>query len=204
MRISFWYEYGKIDGIGTGHKYRSHALGRALREKGHTVSYIEDDVIINNSDILVIDHMCPPKSVIDRAISIGMKIVALDGKDPRADVSISAFQNDYADYKGLKYIAFPKLNHTIKYDVAKKNNTVFVGMGGYDKNNLAHLVLEVLDKMEVNAIVAKSINHTDFRTQFSRVEMFTKDNYYDAKFFCFHGFNPSIILQILSTPLPSI
>ena len=185
MHIAFWYQYGKIDNIGTGHKYRAHMVGDILKARGHKVTYIEDNVISSGPDVLVIDHMEPPSDIAKRAKSLGLKVVAIDGIEPLADVSISAFLNDAADYKGPKYIAFPVFPHTSKYNVGKKSRTVFVGMGGFDKNNYADLVLRVLDKMGLLAIVAKSINHENLRDKYSNVEVFEEDNYYDAMHECF-------------------
>jgi spore coat polysaccharide biosynthesis predicted glycosyltransferase SpsG len=184
MHVAFWYQHGKIDGIGTGHRYRSKAIAEALSKKGHRTTCIEDDVISSGPDVIVIDHLAPPPSVAERAKRSGMKVVVIDGNDPLADVSISAFFNENAKYSGIEYIAFPIHKHTTKYIVSKKSKTVFVSMGGYDKNNYARVVLEVLREMDLFAIVAKSINHTNFEKEFPLAKMFHENNYYDAMHEC--------------------
>lgn len=184
MRIGFWYEYGRINEMGTDHKFRSQSIGKALSKLGHKVYFIEDDVITNDLDILIIDHMFPPKSVVARAKSAGIKTIIIDGKDQDADIAISAFLNENANYKGSQFTMFPVFPHTTKYNVEKYSSSVFVGMGGFDKNNYTNMILEVLNKMNINAIVAKSINHPDFRRTFPNMEFFEEENYYDAMHEC--------------------
>lgn len=181
MRVVFWYQCGEIDEIGTGHRFRSRFIGEQLTQRGHEVTYIEDnDVVADNYDVMIIDHINPPKDISKRAKSMGMKVVVIDGKDPVADISISAFLNDDADYKGIMYATFPVSPYSMKYDSDNGSDIAFVGMGGFDKNNYAKVVLEILMEMKINAIVTHSINHPDFKKEFPGVEVFCGNNYCDA------------------------
>jgi spore coat polysaccharide biosynthesis predicted glycosyltransferase SpsG len=211
MKIAFFYEYGKIDQIGTGHKYRSMEIGKRLKRNGHDVVYTEDDMVLTEWDVLVIDHINSKKDMIMRAKQSGTKVVLIDGHPDDTkivDVSISAFSNDMAQYRGVKYIVIPK--HTSwgwnRYRSYTKSKTVFVSVGGFDANNLAEFVLEVLDEMEINAIVTKSINHGNFKDKFSRVEIFDEENYYDAMHECVIGITNGglTFLQALHYGLPTI
>lgn len=187
MKIALFYECGKIKEVGTGHKYRSREIGKELIKRGHDIEYTEEDIVSTAWDILVIDHIKKKKDMIMRAKQAGIKTVLIDGhKDDAdlADLSVSAFLNRNARYTGMKYIIVPRLNSWEYYSPYKKSDTVLVSMGGYDANNLAEFVLEILDEIKVNAIVTKSINHGDFREKFSRVEIFEEDNYYTAMHEC--------------------
>ena len=109
MKIAFFYEYGKINEIGTGHKYRSREIGKMLEKNGHDVEYIEQKNIVpnKNCDILVIDHVTSQAEMISNAKKIGTKVVLMDGcpDDIEAvDLSISSFANPKAQYRGIKYI----------------------------------------------------------------------------------------------------
>lgn len=178
MRISFWYEYGGIEEIGTGHKYRSHLLGSILKERGHKVHYIEGDAMTIGEDIIVIDHMFPSQDVVNRAKRAARYVIAIDGVC-NADTTISACVNPDADYTGIKYMAFPTRNSADKY-CGVDSRDVFVGMGGYDHNNYAEFVSEILGRVGYNAVVAKSINHNNVGKGRANVRMFCEDNYYDA------------------------
>jgi len=183
MRIAFYYESGPIHEIGTGHKYRSHEIGGELKKRGHKVEYTSDDIVVEGWDVLVIDHMHSKKSMIERAKSAGIKVVLIDGDNEDAllvNLSISAFVNKNAKHIGNKFLVFPIHNTWNKYKHDTKSKTVFVGMGGFDANNIANFVLGVLDKMNINAIVAKSINHSNLTDKFNRAIIFKEDNYFDA------------------------
>ena len=184
MKIVMFYESGEIPEIGTGHKYRSKEIAKILRNNGHEVEFMLDGVLIKERDVLIIDHISSQKSLINRAKHAGMKVVLIDGVEEDVtlvDLSISSFINAKSQYTGAKYIAFPtQTQYWERYRPSTSSNTVFVGMGGYDHKNLADLVLNILDDMGLNAIVAKSINHNNFKDKFSRVEIFEENNYYDA------------------------
>lgn len=184
MRVSFWYEYGRIYNIGTGHKYRSRLLGGILEKRGHKIKYIEDDVIMKGEDVIVLDHMDPPEDVVNRSRKACNTLVVIDGVCDEADISISAFQNKNADYQGIDYIAFAVYPHTTKYDSRKKSKDIFVGMGGYDANEYAERVANILKDIGLNAIIAKSINHDDISERLTNVCMFEEDNYYDTMHEC--------------------
>lgn len=187
MKISFFYEYGKKREIGTGHKYRSQTIGELLEKNGHRVSYIEDGVLPSDTDVLVVDHIYSQNGLINTAKRAKMKTVLIDGAEEDADMvdlSISPFYNDKAQYKGGDYIVIPECKYWMKYKATRAKNTVFIAMGGFDAENHAEFVLEILDELKVNAIIARSINHPDFSEHFSRAEMFEGDDYYHAMHEC--------------------
>jgi len=209
MHVAFFCEYGQKDNIGTGHLYRSKEIARLLEQRGHKTSFLENGVLIAGPDVLVIDHMYSQADLIAKAKSAGMQVVLIDGASEDVnlvDASISAFANRKAFYRGVKYMAFPITRMWHRYLTSKKSNTVFVGMGGFDRNNHAQIVLEVLDKLNLNAIVAKSINHPNFKDTFSRVEMFEEENYYDAMHECLIGITNGglTLFQSLYFGLPCI
>jgi len=186
MKIAFYYECGKIPEIGMGHKYRSHEIGNELIRRGHKVEYTSNDVVKNGWDVLIIDHISSQKSIIDRAKASGAKVVLIDGAQedvPLVDISISAFVNEESHYKGEKFLVFPA-NAWNRYSPRTKSKTIFVAVGGFDAGNIAEFILETLEEMGLNAIVAKSINHPDFKEKFGRVGIFEEDNYYDAMSEC--------------------
>lgn len=209
MHIAFCYEYGEKDEIGTGHLYRSKTIANMLQKRGHAITLMAPGNDPPKADVLVIDHMHVQKDLILKAKNLGIKVVLIDGAEEDVglvDASISAFVNKKAQYTGFKYLAFPLGMSWDKYRVHNKSNTVFVGMGGFDKNNLAEMVLGVLDKLNLNAIVVKSINHPDFRQKFSKVEVFVEDNYYDAMHGCLIGITNGglTLFQSLHYGLPCI
>lgn len=182
MKISFYYEYGEIIEIGTGHRYRSIEIGRALEKRNHTIEYMENNTILYNPDVLVVDHMNSCRDIIVEAKSKGIKVVLIDGhKDDvvLVDASISAVVNTEAQYYGIKYLVFPISKFWDKYRY-KDNNTIFIGMGGFDANNIAELVLGILEDMGINSIVANSINHDNLSSKFSRTDVFSGKNYFDV------------------------
>ena len=188
MKITFFYESGEIPEIGTGHKYRCQEIAKILVKKGYNIIYMHDDFLMSNRDILIIDHIKSQTSLIKRAKHAGMKVVLIDGHPDDVelvDLSISAYTNPKSQYKGIKYIAFPTTNqYWDKYKSDTKSKTIFVGVGGFDYKNMAETILEVLDKLKLNAIVAKSINHPNFEEKFTRVKMFENNNYYEAMHEC--------------------
>jgi len=186
MYIAFWYECGEIEKIGMGHRYRSMAIAKELEERGHKTICIENSMVIpKGPDVIVIDHISPALNVAAIAKSKGIKkAVVIDGQDSDADVHISAFCNYKAEYKGKEYISFPTHKCTTRYDINTKSKCVFVSVGGYDKNNHARKILEYLEHKELDAIVAKSINHVGLEEEFPRATMFAEDNYYKAMAKC--------------------
>lgn len=190
MHIVLYNEYGPKYEIGMGHKYRCMELGRELKRRGHKVSNVEDGILMADNDVLVIDHMYSQKDLIQRAKSAGMKVVLIDGAEEDVgltDISISAFINQKATYKGIKYIAFPTSLSWDKYRPYNKSNSVFVGFGGFDANNYAEMAIRVLKNFGLNAVVAKSINHPNFKDLQSNVEMFEEEDYYTAMRECIIG-----------------
>jgi len=99
MQITFFCEHGKKKEIGTGHLYRSLELMERLKSLGHKVDFMDDGILMSNTDILVIDHMHSQKSLIERAKHAEMKVVLIDGAPEDTelvDASISAFANPKA------------------------------------------------------------------------------------------------------------
>ena len=116
-----------------------------------------------------------------------MKVVLIDGAEEDtqlADLSISAFYNAKSEYQGAKYIVIPKCYEWSRYRSYIKNDTVFVGMGGFDAGQYAQKIIEILKEMGLLAVVAKSINHPNFEDSFSNVKIFEEENYYDAMTEC--------------------
>ena len=181
MKIAFYREYGAKKEIGMGHFYRSKTISEALKRKGHNISFIDDGILTNDVQVLIIDHISSQNSLILQAKSAGMKIVLIDGAEEDvslADLSISAFFNKSSQYKGIKYVVVPYHYSTDRYRPYKKNKSILISMGGYDANNYAELILDVLDELGLNAIVTKSINHQDLKTKYPRIEIFDEEDYY--------------------------
>lgn len=183
MKIGIYYEYGKTKEIGTGHKYRAMELTKELTRRGHKVEHTNEDVVMTHWDMLIIDHILPKKDMIERAKKCNMKTVLVDGDREDAknvDLSVSAFFNPQAQYRGAKYMIFPNKILWSRYNPYNKNTAVFVAMGGFDFNNHASKVLDILDELGINAIVAKSINHPDFKQTYKRTVMYEGDDYYEV------------------------
>jgi len=187
VKITFFYESGAIPEIGTGHKYRCKEIAKELEKKGHDIAFMQDEILISNRDIMIIDHIKSQRGLIERAKHAKMKVVLIDGHPDDVelvDLSISAYANPKAQYRGAKYMAFSTLNqYWDKYKAHTKSKTIFVGVGGFDYKNIAEFILKALDELGLNAIVAKSINHPNFK-EFSRAKVFEEDNYYDAMHEC--------------------
>jgi spore coat polysaccharide biosynthesis predicted glycosyltransferase SpsG len=207
MKIAFFYECGKT----SEHKYRSLEVGKRLQRNGHDVEYTEDDIVLTEWDMLVIDHVKSKKDMIMRAKQSGAKVVLIDGHPDDielVDLSISAFLNDKAQYRGVKYIVVPE--HTSwawnRYRPYTKSKIVFVSTGSFDESNLTEFILRVLDELKINAIVTKSTNHSNFRDMFSRVEIFDEENYYNAMHECVIGIADGglTFMQALHYGLPTV
>lgn len=210
MKISFFFDFGPVKEIGTGHKYRTKVISEELVRRQHKTDIISDGTITNDINVLIIDHIKSQKNLILQAKSANIKIVLIDGAAedvPLVDLSISAFINDAATYKGEKYICIPT-NDTYwdKYSVSKKSNNIFVAMGGYDYNNYAELIIKSFQDSEYNLIIAKSINHPNYKEKYPRVEMFEEEDYYTAMRECVMGIvNGGLtLLQCLYFGLPCI
>jgi len=209
MQVAFFCEYGKIPEVGTGHYWRSQVISKELQRRGHETFWVVPQNDPPKADVLVIDHVHSQSDLILRAKELDIKIALIDGTPEDAaqtDASVSAFYNSEAQHKGIEYIAFPKCPSWIRYKPDTKSRTVFIGMGGFDASNFADILLKVLDKMQVNAIVAKSINHPDFTQKYSRVEMFREENYYDAFHECVIGITNGglTLFQALHYGLPCL
>jgi len=207
MRINFFYEYEKSNR--TESKYRAIELGNALKKRGHDVTYTEEDIVMTQWDILVIDHTKSKKDMIMRAKQSGTKVMLLDG-DPDdvelVDVCVSAFINRNAHFRGSKYIIVPRNATWDRYRPYTKSRTVFIGVGDFDITNIAEFALDVLNEINLNAIVVKSTNHYNFRDKFSRIEMFEEENYYNAMHECVVGITDggTTFLQSLHYGMPVI
>ena len=183
MKIGLYYEYGKTKEIGTGHKYRAIELTKELNRKGHKVEHTNEDVVMTHWDMLIIDHIDSKKDMIARAKNAKIKTVLIDGDASDVedvDLSISAFFNPRSQYKGVKYMIFPTDISWSHYNPYNKNTSVFVAMGGFDYNNYTQAILDILNELQINAVVAHSINHPDFRQTYKRVAIYDGDNYYDV------------------------
>ena len=182
MKISFFYEYGEIDGIGTGHKYRSLEVAKHL--SAHDVNYVSS--VPKECDIFVIDHMGSQEDIIVEAKQKGQKVFLIDGSEDDVclvDRSVSAILNKKAEYRGIEYVAFPVDNFAERYILSDRRTKVFVGMGGFDKNKYTKVVVDVLLNIGADIIVADSINHNEI----SGVEVFGGKNYFDAMSDCIMG-----------------
>jgi spore coat polysaccharide biosynthesis predicted glycosyltransferase SpsG len=207
MKIAFFYECGKT----SEHKYRSLEVGKRLQRNGHDVEYTEDDIVLTTWDVLIIDHVESKKDMIMRAKQSGTKIVLIDGHPDDVgfvDLSISAFLNDKAQYRGVKYIVIPEHTSWVwnRYRPYTKSRTVFVSTGSFDESNLTEFILRVLDELKINAIVTKSTNHSNFRDMFSRIEIFDEENYYNAMHECVIGITDGglTFMQVLHYGLPTV
>lgn len=209
MNISFWYEYGQIKEIGTGHKYRSEALGRNLKKRGHQIFYNEN---FPNADIIVVDHMFPQTTFIDYWKAKRKKIVLIDGAEkdvPLVDLSISASVNDSAQFKGADYVVFEPNCTNVKYNPQIESDRVFVGLGGYDAGNFLEGVLDVvINLFGLKVIVAESINHTNkmFEIYEESAERHKNYNPYELMRGCFMGITNGglTLFQALHFGLPTI
>jgi len=182
VRVAFYYECGEIREVGTGHRYRSREIGSVLEQNNHIVEYIENDNRLPNVDILVVDHINSCHDIITNAKACGIKVVLIDGHQDDVslvDVSVSAVVNTKAQYYGIDYLVFPTTELQDRYEY-KGNNTVFVGMGGFDANNIVELVLPILNDMGYSTIVAKSINHDNIIDKFNNVEVFKDKDFFNA------------------------
>jgi len=209
MEVVFYCENTQKHEVGTGHYWRSKVIAKELNKRGNKTSFIEDDIIINGPDVIVIDHIHSKRDVIERARQSGMSVVLIDGHEDDVglvDTSVSAVVNPKAQYTGVDYMAFSKCPEWVRYNPQKKNKAVFVGMGGFDAHNIVAKILPVLAELKLPAIVAKSNNHPDFRTEFVDVEIFDEENYYDAMNECIIGIvNGGLTLfQALHYGLPCV
>lgn len=209
MHVALFCEYGEKPEIGMGHLYRLKEISRQLEIKGHIISWVSESEIHPNANVLIIDHVHSQKDLITEAKTNGVKVVLIDGAEEDielVDTSISAIYNPLAQYKGAEYFAIPKPSHNESYKLDNKSKTVFVAMGGYDANNLAYRIVRILEEMGLPAIVAKSINHTDFKSMFKNVEIFSEDNYYNAMHECLIGITNGglTLVQALCYGLPTI
>lgn len=155
MRIAFYYEYGRVKEIGTGHYYRSRVLANELVLRGHEIVRPS-----NKCDVVVIDHMFSQARLIYELKQRGIKTVLIDGAAEDTDLvdaSISVCINRAAKYTGLEYLIIPPIGKE-RYSTGQ-SNLVFVSMGGFDYNNYAECVINILGDFGIKAIVTRSINH---------------------------------------------
>lgn len=190
MKIAFFYEFGQIKEIGMGHKYRSKNLAIELRRRGHTTWMFEDNSDYNDADVVVIDHLFTQKDLIQQIRAKNKKIVLIDGAKEDVslvDLSISAIYNEKAEYRGVQYIALPQTMEWTKYRPYNKSKSIFVGMGGFDNGNYAEIAIRAAKNLNLDVIIAKSINHQDYSTIYPGVIMFEGEDYYTAMKECMIG-----------------
>lgn len=209
MKIALFCEYGKKREIGTGHLHRLKGLERVLKSRSHEIVWIAPEGVVDKTaNVLVIDHVFSQQSIIAQAKDFGLKVVLMDGSEedvPMVDISISPAYNKLANYTGTKYFVLPYSSED-RYKLDIKSNSVFVGMGGYDANNYAPRICEVLGGFGLNAIVAKSINNSDDVSCIKNAVMFEEYNYYDAMRECIFAItNGGLTLaQALHFGMPTI
>lgn len=206
MKISFFYECGEIKEIGMGHKYRCRILSKEMERRGHTTDIVENKILFSDTDVLVIDHLFDQENLIHRAQKEKIKVLLIDGTKEnarQANESVSAIYNQYANHTGIKYMCFPTAGKVGWYNTDNRSNTVFVGMGGYDHRNLAEYIVDILADLGLNAIVARSINHTFSRTN---MEYYEEDCYYDPMNECLFGITAGglTLFQCLFYGLPAV
>lgn len=178
MKISFWFDYGQKPEIGTGHKYRCTAIGNELKRRGHSVLMNQDD----GANIVVVDFIDSREALIREAKERKQKVVLIDGPEKDVDIvdlSISAVLNRGADHTGLKYMVFPKPFHASFYNPGTNSNTVFIGMGGFDKNSYVDLALRAVQKAGMEALVGNNINPPDL-SGYEFARMHDDENYFKA------------------------
>lgn len=178
MKIGFFCEWGEIPEIGTGHFYRSKWTSEAMKHRGHdTIDIAPGNDLPIDLDVLVIDDLRSQRSLIGMAKYNNTKVVLIDGIEedvPEVNLAISAKFNIASQYKGIEYMSFlPRGDRSYK---SLESTKVFVSMGGFDANNIASTVLEVLQEMGIDAIVTRSINHEDLSSE--NTEVFVGDDYY--------------------------
>lgn len=210
MKVAFFYECGKVPEVGTGHKYRSEVLAELLSRRGHDIIWVaKNNDPPKDANVLVIDHVFTQTHLIKRAKELGLKVLLIDGAEEDVelvDASVSATYNKNAQYSGIKYMAFKPSGRDEKYREGRTEGPVFVSMGGFDANNIAETVLDILQELGLHAIVTKSINHKDLKQRFPNIEVFDGDYYYDAMRECLFGIvNGGLTLfAALNFGLPSI
>lgn len=209
MHVSLFCEHGERREIGTGHLYRLKEISRELSSRGHITTWVHNRECHPQAEVLVVDHIHSQRGLILKAKAAGIKVVLIDGAEEDVelvDASISAIYNSLAQYKGAKYFAIPRPSYSETYRLDTKAKTVFVAMGGFDANNIAYKVVRILESMGVPAIVARSINHSDFRMFFNNVEVLTGDDYYNAMQDCVIGITNGghTLMQAMCYGLPTI
>lgn len=161
--ISFYYEYGNIPEIGTGHFYRYKVLKEELESRNFKES--------GNSNLVIIDHIFSKKDLINKYKNEGKKIVLIDGAEEDVDLvdlSISAAVNKKSQYRGIDYII---IYTTTKEYINNENNLVFVSVGGFDCNNLTDKIVKVVNDCGFKALTTRKVDDADF---------FEGMNYYEA------------------------
>jgi len=209
MHVSLFCEHGEKREIGTGHLYRLLEIARELSSRGHVTSWVQNRECNPEAKVLVVDHIHTQRDLILKAKAAGVKVVLIDGAEEDVelvDASVSAIYNPLAQYQGAKYFAIPKPSYSETYRLDTKSKTAFVAMGGFDANNLAYRVVRMLESMDVPVIVARSINHSNFKMFFKNVEVLTEDDYYNAMQDCMIGITNGglTLIQAMCFGLPTI
>jgi len=198
MKVAFYFEHGEIPEIGTGHKYRAKVISEELKKRGH-------EIIEGYPDVLIVDHLFEQTERIKEVKAKGIKVVLIDGIEADAalvDLSISAFYNKSAQYRGLNYMAFP--SHPDTYYKANKSKKIFVSMGGFDANNLTEMAIKAVKNLRYTALVTRSINSTI--EPCDGVEIFEGTNYFEAMEQCVAGVTAGglTMFQALHFGLPCV
>lgn len=206
MKIGFFCDRGEIPEIGTGHFYRSKWTSESMQRRGHEIINIMPGCYLpNNLDALVIDDLRSQRKLADEAKSNGTKVVLIDGIEEDvmiADLTISSCFNPASQYKGVEYMSFLPRGH--REYVPSIHASVFVSMGGYDANNIAYTVIDVLKDMGIDAVVTKSINHGDLAAP--GIDVYVGEDYYEPMERCKIGIvNGGLTMfQALHYGLPSL
>lgn len=177
LKVAFYYEYGKIPEIGTGHHFRCKTIASELKKRGHKI------VDHGSEDLLIVDHIFSQKQLLLDTKSKGIKTVLIDGSEDDvdlADLSISPIYNKKSQNTGLKYVVLPLLRGIQKYSPRTKSDIIFVSMGGFDYSNYADMIVDVLIKTNRKAIITKSINHGNLKNKYNNIEIFDEEDYYLA------------------------
>lgn len=151
--------------VGTGHYHRSISLAKALRRRGHSVTWewrgkpteeqkanargvIQGEAVGEKPDVVVFDSLSPEREELVAAKRLGSKILVLEDEEKTSSDLADKIINEMCDSRDLRYSSIrSEFHHLPKRKHKQHAQRVLLTFGGTDPTGLTEQVTAVLDRV---------------------------------------------------------